>query len=91
MTLALLQGSLAVAVPLWQERVARWTSAHRATRAAEAVDVIASQGDIILYRSQKRGETAAAFNTLAEAIAIMSFQPGGLTVFEQHWDAALIG
>lgn len=31
--------------------------------------------------------TAQAFNRLAEGIALGAYQPGGITVFDQHWCA----
>ena len=50
------------------------------------IKAISNQGDIILYRSQKSRETAYAFNCLARAIALMSFAPGGVTCFDNHWE-----
>jgi hypothetical protein len=55
--------------------------------ARNAQDVIAHHGDVILYRGKKKGETADAFNSLAKAIAILSFMPGGVTCFGQHWES----
>ena len=48
--------------------------------------MIAEHGDNILFRSVKKGETAAAFNALAEGIAILSFAPGGITFMGDHWE-----
>jgi hypothetical protein len=36
---------------------------------------------IILYKSTTKGETAKAFNELAKAIALLSFNPLGITIF----------
>lgn len=85
-TEVLLQTSLQIAVPIWIERVRSMTPDARIARAHEAVDVIASAGDTILYRVP--GKTAKNFNVLAEAIAIMAFCPGGVTVFGEHWEAS---
>lgn len=82
----LLRASLSAAVPLWIERVKAYSPQVREDRARHAVDVIASKGDNILYRSKVAGETAMAFNTLAEAIAIMAFQPGGVEFDGMHWE-----
>lgn len=79
--------SLEAAVPLWIERLQAqpWSEVER--RAQVAVDVVASKGDIILFRSSRKGETAEAFNRLAEGVAALSFAPGGVTVFGLHFDA----
>jgi hypothetical protein len=34
-----------------------------------------------LFRGGKRGETAAAFNSLAKGVALLSFAPGGVVCF----------
>ncbi len=81
----LLPVALQAAVPLWIERVRHMTPGQRQARAAELADVITERGDVILYRRARRGESAAAFNALAEALAIGAFQPGGVTVFGSHW------
>ena len=41
----------------------------------------------ILFGSNKVGETATAFNAMAKAIAALAFMPGGITVFNQHYEA----
>lgn len=84
---ALIDVSLAVAVPLWIERLQRCAWSHIESRREALTDIIASKGDIIMFKSPKRGETAAAFNALAEALAAMSFVPGGVTFRGQHWQA----
>jgi hypothetical protein len=62
-----------------EERLAAWRT--------EALPVICERGDILLYRSKKKGETAAAFNTAAKGIAALSFHPGGFRAFGLHWCA----
>jgi hypothetical protein len=52
-----------------------------------AADLLASKGDILQFGSKKKGEAAEIFNRVAEAIAIMSFCPGGVTLFGEHWEA----
>jgi hypothetical protein len=39
---------------------------------------LAAKGDLLLYRSRREGETAALFNGLAQALAVLSFLPGGV-------------
>lgn len=56
-------------------------------RATEASNVIANHGDNILFLGPKKGDTAKAFNKLAEGVAALSFVPGGITVFEMHFEA----
>lgn len=81
----LLETALDVAVPLWVERLQRQSWSSIEARRETLADVIASKGDIIMFKSPKRGETAAAFNALAEALAAMSFVPGGVKFRGRHW------
>ena len=66
----LLALTLELAVPLWIDQLASLTDSQRQSLAVECGDVIAEHGDIILYRSSKKGETASAFNALAKGVAI---------------------
>jgi hypothetical protein len=80
---ALLASTLAVAVPMWVDQIVRegWDESRRSYEAQLAAQVVAEKGDIILYRSKKKGESAQAFNALARGIAILSFSPGGVVAF----------
>ncbi|MEK6609189.1 MAG: hypothetical protein AABZ30_16140 [Myxococcota bacterium] len=40
-----------------------------------------------MFGGGKPGEVADLFNRTAKAIAVLSFAPGGVTVFGQHWEA----
>lgn len=71
----LLKLTLEVAVPLWIERYRGQSFERLKERAGECSQVIAEHGDDILYRGK---HTATAFNRLAEALAILSFPPGGV-------------
>ncbi len=51
---------------------------------------LAERGDRLLFRSEKAGETAALFNMLAEAIALLAYAPGGVRCFGQHFEAYAI-
>lgn len=82
----LLQSALQAAVPLWAELLKRQPWAQVQGRAKECGQMIAEHGDHILYRSKKKGETASAFNALAEGIAALSFCPGGVTTFGLHFE-----
>ncbi len=83
----LLAMSLSAAVPLWALKLRQRPWAEIQARLPKLGQVIAEKGDVILFRSKKKGETAAAFNALAEAIAALSFAPGGVTLFGQHWES----
>jgi hypothetical protein len=87
----LLVTALQAAVPMW---LAEADKRHGETRAEllaawrrEAVDVVASSGDNILYLGHKRGDTAKAFNSLARGLAVLSLMRGGVTVFGLIWCA----
>lgn len=84
---ALLSISLSAAVPLWIERVRGYSEDRRLERARECAQVIAEKGDIIQFKSKKKGETANAFNALAEGLACAAFQPGGVRFADLHFEA----
>lgn len=86
-TLALLQTSLDAAVPLWVLRHKDKSFEELQRRAQQASQIIAEHGDDILFRSARPGGSAYAFNALAEALAILSFMPGGVTAFGRHWES----
>lgn len=87
----LLATTLALAVPIWIDRIQRerWPWDRIQARARECAQIVAEKGDVILYRGKKRGETARAFNALAEGIALASFVPGGIKTFGMHFEAQL--
>lgn len=79
--------TLQAAVPLWQLRLRERPLAVLLAKGPDLAQVIAEKGDVILYKGGKRGESAAAFNALAEGIATLSFMPGGVTFLDDHWHA----
>lgn len=83
---SLLAGMLQVAVPLWIEELKGKSWEYISKRAGECSQVIAEKGDIILYKSAKKGESAKAFNCLAEGVACLAFVPGGVDVFGVHFE-----
>lgn len=85
-TLALLRSTLELAVPMHVLMLDRLTWDQVQAMIPECAQHIAEHGDIILYRSKKKGETAAAFNALARAVAILSFSLGGVTIFGLHFE-----
>lgn len=52
----------------------------------EFASELASKGDILLYGG-KQGEAADMFNKLAQAIFILSFAGGGVTVFGERFES----
>lgn len=50
---------------------------------------IAAHGDEILFRSPQPGQTATRINQLVDAIAVLAFCPGGITLFGMHFDASI--
>lgn len=83
----LLRISLSAAVPLWIDRLRSISWPILEARAHEAAQIVAEKGDIIQFRGGKKGETAKAFNALAEGIAILAFAPGGVTFSDMHFRA----
>lgn len=53
--------------------------------AHELTDIIAHQGDVLLFGGQKPGESAVIFNNLAYVIACLSFRHGGVRLFGIHF------
>lgn len=84
--------TLQVAVPLWVENIKAQRDALPpglfwetiTTSAKRCSDVIAEQGDCLMFKS--RGKTATAFNALAEGLACLSFCPGGVRFMGMHWE-----
>lgn len=83
---ALLRAALGAAVPLYMAEMRDWTWEQLEVYAHEAALAVASHGDDILYRSKKKGNTAAAFNALARGLAVLAFQPGGVTFLGEHYE-----
>lgn len=81
----LLRLTLSIAVSLWVEQLQKKSWAEVEERARVCGQVVAEKGDIIQFRSKKKGETAEAFNRLAEGIAALSFAPGGVEFLGLHF------
>ena len=83
----MLEAALGCAVPLWIAKLKQQPHDVILARAQVLATTVASTADNVLYRSKKKGETAKAFNALAEAIAVLSFCPGGITFRGLHFEA----
>lgn len=88
---ALLNVSLAAAVPLW---IMEYRSLGEIDwelmleDAREVVEIISGPGSesLVMGCRTKKGKAATAFNALAKGLAIMSFCPGGVTFLGNHWE-----
>lgn len=58
---------------------------ERELLAKSLADILASDGDKILYKEE--GKTRKAVAALGKAIALGALQPGGVRVFGRHWEA----
>lgn len=84
-TRALLLSTLELAVPLWVDRLRQQPLSEILARAPTLSQTIAEHGDDILFKSKRKGDTAKAFNALAESLAALSFMPGGVTFLGRTW------
>lgn len=50
-------------------------------------DELGSRGDILQWKSEKKGETATMFNQFAYALSIMAFLPGGVEFAGMKFEA----
>jgi hypothetical protein len=82
---------LSGAVPLWIEQLKRrgGPSMEEISSLEETLGPVLDRADgLLLFRGReaKDGEIANAFNQLARGIAILSYVPGGVTVFNEHYE-----
>lgn len=88
-----LASALQAAVPLWVKKIQDRSgspSAEDFNRASETSDMLGERGDVLLFGAGKKGrqgEVADLFNRTAEAIAILSFSPGGVRIFGMHFES----
>ena len=47
---------------------------------------LSEHGEDLFFRSKKPGGSAERFNQTADAIAVLSFCPGGIRIFGEHYD-----
>jgi hypothetical protein len=80
----LLKSMLPLAVFMAQHRVAGMSERELAKRRTVCSQYLAEHGDALMYRQDDK--TADAFNRTAEAIAILSFSPGGVDAFGMHFE-----
>ena len=83
-----LPGMLQVGVPIWVFAFRQQPWLEVMTKIQEASEFgkeLAEHGDVLLYGG-KKGEAAKMFNKTARAVALLSFLPGGVTLFGTHWE-----
>ena len=49
--------------------------------------LLSTKGEAFIFGTGKKGEAAKMFNEVAEGVALMSFLPGGIHIFEHHWES----
>ncbi len=84
----LLLTTLELAVPLWFIEFQENSELYKKQedRFYSTVDIITTQGDILLFKSSRKGESAKVFNELAFAIAWAAFYiPNGIHFLGKHW------
>lgn len=91
---ALLSIALEAAVQLRIMELERQGGPSDADReeAGRFATLLASNGDRLLYKSarDKHGPSSAdMFNGLARGLAVMAYQPGGVTFLGTHWERTL--
>jgi len=50
--------------------------------------LLGEHGDALMFKS-KKGLTAKVSNALADSIAVLSFVPGGIELFDEHWESKI--
>ena len=81
--------TMQAAVPIWIAKLKKQPLDEIQKRIAEKSKdlpgLLGGKGEIMLFGGGKKGEAAEMFNQTAEAVALLSFLPGGISVFG-HWE-----
>jgi hypothetical protein len=82
---------LAVAVPRYAAEIAArgGPSDEDMARAQALAGDLLERGDVLLFGSKKRGETADLFERTAHAIAMLSFAPSGVRLFGHDFETKI--
>jgi hypothetical protein len=79
---------LSTAVPLWIYQFMGLTNEERIEKVRQINDDdFCVEMEYVLHRGSKKGQSAKAFNKLAQSIALLSFCPGGVRAFGSLWEA----
>lgn len=76
--------TLRFAVPLHIHELQHATANQRQGLAREAAQIIAHQGDVLMFGG-KKGAAGNVFNHLARGLAAAAYLPGGVDFAGQHW------
>lgn len=88
----LMEKLLVIAVPQWIEVLKRKSFKDFEKRREAILESVCYKGDLLLYGSKKKGETAKLFNDLAEGLAWLALiAKGGVRFGDLHWDAEFVG
>lgn len=81
--------SLAVYVEILNIQKKGYISDAMIEDAINSAEIIATKSDTLMYDSQS-GDAAKIFARLAVSVAILAFQPGGIEIFGEKFEAKLI-
>jgi len=81
--------TLATAVPLWIERWKRRPVKEREARLPVCSQYITENADRILFKSMSGQTHEMGVAMIAEGLALLSFQPGGIDFAGMHWQTLL--
>lgn len=84
---AALLPALQMSVPLFMAQMIGWDDVQLAHAATVCGEIVAAEGDNILFKSVRKGDSARAFNALAQGLAVLAFAPGGVDFAGEHWQA----
>jgi hypothetical protein len=79
--------TLDLAVPMEIERLRSFTTDERVQLGHRLVDIIAAEGDNLLYLGHKKGDTARVFAAVATGLAALAYAPGGVKFAGRRWEA----
>ena len=48
-------------------------------------NLLGEHGDALMFKSKRKGLTAKVANAVADSIAVLSFVPGGIEIFDRHY------
>jgi hypothetical protein len=85
----LLQTTLEATVPFRMLELRQWGGPTEGDweEARAFADVLAFEGDALLFKGHKQDDTARVMRGLIRALAVMAFVPGGVTAWGLHFDA----
>ena len=88
----LLRTSLSAAVPLHIAELQRagGPTDQQFQDTVMVAQVLAAHADDLLFGAKESGRVTSLFNMLAKGLAVLAFLPGGVTIFDLHFEASRI-